>query len=65
MKKERNKNRKDVPDLTIFEEKKQHRVSAQEVLAEAKKQEAKKLKQGYRWVTSIDGKTAILIKNKK
>lgn len=65
MSKDRNKKREDVPDLTIFEERKLHRVSAQQVLAEAKKQEAKKLKQGYRYVTSADKKTSILTKKKK
>ena len=65
MAKERNKNKKDVPDLTIFEERKAHKVSAREVLAEAKKQEAIKLKQGWRYIASADGKTMILTKIKK
>ncbi|MFO0089992.1 MAG: hypothetical protein ACK518_04250 [bacterium] len=65
MAKERNKNRNDVPDLTIFEERKVQKLSAKEVLKTAKEQEQIKLKQGYHYVASSDGKTFILTKNKK
>lgn len=63
--KERNKKRKDVPELTIFEERKTHRLSAKEVLKIAKEQEKLKLKKGYRYITSADGKTKTLTKGKK
>ena len=65
MAKERNKTSKDVPDLTIFEERKLHRKTAKEVLAKAKEEEALKLKQGYHYVASADGKTKTLTKKKK
>lgn len=65
MAKERNKNRKDVPDMTIFEERKHHKISAKEVLKIAKEQEAKKLKAGYHYESSADGKTHLLTKPKK
>lgn len=61
-------NRKDkklVPDLTIFEEQKKAKLSAKSVLEEAKKQEAKKIEEGYRYVASADGKTMTLTKIKK
>lgn len=64
MAKERNKKRKDVPELTIFEERKVHKISAKEVLKIAKEQEAKKLKQGHHYIPSADGKTFILTKGK-
>tara|TARA_R110000868_G_scaffold369916_1_gene633393 strand:- start:156 stop:356 length:201 start_codon:yes stop_codon:yes gene_type:complete len=62
---ERNKKRKDVPELTIFEERKVHKVSAKEVLRIAKLQEEEKKKNGYHYVPSPDGKTHILTKTKK
>jgi hypothetical protein len=65
MTKEKNKKRTDVPELTIFEERKIQKVSAKEVLKIAKEQEKQKLKQGYHYVSSPDGKTFILTKNKK
>lgn len=65
MAKERNKKRKDVPELTIFEERKVHKISAKEVLKIAKEQEEKKLKDGYHYIPSADGKTHILTKTKK
>lgn len=61
-------NRKDknqVPDLTIFEEQKKAKLSAKSVLELAKEQEAKKLKDGYRYIASADGKTMILTKTNK
>lgn len=65
MAKDKNKTRKDVPELTIFEERKVHKVSAKEVLKIAKEQEKIKIKQGYRYISSADGKTHKLIKTKK
>lgn len=65
MAKERNKTKKDVPELTIFEERKLSRASATEVLKIAQKQEQKKIKEGYRYVSSSDGKTMTLTKMKK
>ncbi len=66
MAKEKNKKkRKDVPELTIFEERKVHKVTAKEVLRIAKEQEKIKIKQGYHYVSSADGKTHKLIKRKK
>ena len=62
---DRNKKKKDVPDLTIFEERKAQKLSAKEVLKTAKDQEALKLKEGYRYLASPDGKTMILTKTKK
>lgn len=61
-------NRKDkklVPDLTIFEEQKKAKLSAKKVLELAKQQEAEKIKDGHRYVASADGKTMWLTKNKK
>lgn len=61
-------NRKDkklVPDLTIFEEQKKAKLSAKSVLELAKQQEAEKIKNGHRYVASPDGKTMWLTKNKK
>lgn len=62
-------NRKDkklVPDITIFEEQKKAKLSAKSVLEIAKKQEAEKLKNGYHYVSSgTDGKTKVLTKSKK
>jgi len=63
-KQEKNKGRKDVPDLTIFEEQKKSKVTAKEMLALAKKQEAEKLKNGFHYVTSPDGKTSVLTKRR-
>jgi hypothetical protein len=60
-------NRKDkklVPDLTIFEEQKKAKLSAKKVLEIAKEQEAEKIKQGHRYVASADGKTMWLTKCK-
>ncbi len=60
-------NRKDkklVPDLTIFEEEKKAKLSAKKVLEIAKEQEAEKMKQGHRYVASADGKTMWLTKSK-
>ena len=65
MSKERNKKRKDVPELTIFEERKAQKISAHEVLKIAKEQEAKKLKNGFHYEMQPDGKTHLLIKPKK
>lgn len=65
MAKERNKKKKDVPELTIFEERKVHKISAKEVLKKAKEQEIEKLNQGYHYVFSEDKKTMTLIKIKK
>jgi hypothetical protein len=65
MNKDKNKKRTDIPELSIFEERKQHKVSAKEVLEIAKKQEEKKLKEGYHYVATQDGKTFILTKVKK
>ena len=62
---DRNKKKKDVPDLTIFEERKAQKVSAKEVLQTAKGQEALRLKQGWRYIAPADGKTMILTKTKK
>lgn len=61
-------NRKDkklVPDMSIFEEQKIAKKSAKSVLELAKKQEAEKLKKGYKYVASSDGKTMWLTKTKK
>lgn len=61
-------NRKDKklkPDLTIFEEQKKAKLSAKAVLEMAKEQEAKKIKQGHRYIASADGKTMTLTKIKK
>jgi hypothetical protein len=65
MNKERNKKRKDVPELTIFEERIVAKKSAKEVLKIAKKQEAEKIKKGHRFVMSEDGKTMRLVAPKK
>lgn len=65
MSKEKNKKRNDVPELTIFEERKVQKLSAKEVLKTAKEQEKIKLKEGYHYVALDDGKTFILTKNKK
>jgi hypothetical protein len=62
---ERNKKPKDVMALTIFEEKASLKLSAKKMLVIAKKQEAKKLKQGFVYVVSEDGKTRVLTKIKK
>ena len=64
MSKERNKKKTDVPELTIFEEQKRAKVSAKEVLKLAKEIEAEKLKQGWRYVSSPDGKTKTLTKKR-
>lgn len=61
-------NRKDkklVPDVTIFEEQKIAKLSAKKVLEIAKQQEAEKIKNGHRYVASTDGKTMWLTKTKK
>ena len=61
-------NRKDkklVPDITIFEEQKREKKSAKKVLEIAKEQEAEKIKQGHRYIASADKKTMILTKPKK
>lgn len=61
-------NRKDkklVPDITIFEEQKKAKLSAKKVLELAKKQEAEKLNQGYSYIVSTDGKTRVLTKINK
>jgi len=61
-------NRKDkklVPDLTIFEEQKKAKLSAKKVLEIAKEQEAEKIKQGHRYVASADGKTMWLTNKTK
>ena len=59
---ERNKKRKDVPELTIFEEQKRAKMNAKDLLKIAKKAEEEKIKQGYRYVSSADGKTMWLTK---
>ena len=64
MAQERNKKRKDKPEMTIFEEQKRAKVSAKELLEIAKKQEDKKLKQGYHYIVSADGKTMTLTNRK-
>jgi hypothetical protein len=61
-------NRKDkklVPDLTIFDEQKKAKLSAKKVLEIAKQQDAEKIKDGHRYVSSADGKTMWLTKIKK
>jgi hypothetical protein len=65
MAQERNKKRKDVPDLTIFEEQKKAKVSAKNLLKTVKEAEEEKLKNGYKYVASADGKTMKLTKIKK
>jgi len=64
MAQERNKKRKDVPEETIFENQKRAKLSAQKVLEIAKEQEAEKIKNGHRYISSIDGKTKTLTKQK-
>lgn len=61
-------NRKDkklVPDITIFEEQKIAKLSAKKVLEIVKQQEAEKIKNGHRYVASADKKTMTLTKIKK
>lgn len=58
----KNKSKKDVPDLTIFEEEKKSKTNAKKVLELAKQQEAEKLKQGFKYITTTDGKTSYLTK---
>jgi len=65
MAKERNKKRKDVQELTIFEERKLAKKTAKEILEIAKEQEAEKIKKGHRYVMSEDGKTMTLIAPRK
>ena len=58
---------KEIVDLyprTIFEEVKQNKGKARSVLEHAKKMEQEKIKAGYHYVLSEDGKTAILTKPK-
>lgn len=58
-----NKSKKQDPaGDTIFEEEKQIKKSATKVLELAKKQEAEKLKSGFRYESSPDGKTKTLRK---
>jgi hypothetical protein len=64
MSKERNKKKTDVPELTIFEEQKKAKISAKEVLKVAKQIEAEKLKKGWKYIPSLDGKTKTLTKIK-
>lgn len=64
MAQERNKKRKDVPELTIFQEQKKSKQTAKEMLEIAKKQEAEKLENGYHYVMGSDSKTMILTKRK-
>ena len=61
-------NRKDkklIPDVTIFEEQKRAKLSAKKVLEIAKEQEAEKLKKGYKYIASEDKKTMTLTKTDK
>lgn len=62
MAKERNRRKKDVPELTIFEEKKKAKVSAKKALELAKEQEAEKLKT-HHWVFFDGGKRMVLKPN--
>jgi hypothetical protein len=60
-------NRKDkklVPDLTIFEEQKKAKISAKKTLEIAKKQETEKLNDNFAYVLLPDGKTRVLRKTK-
>lgn len=56
------KEKKQVSDLTIFEQEKKIKVSAKKALEIAKEQETEKLNQGYFYKPSLDGKTRILTK---
>lgn len=62
---ERNKKRNDKPENTIFEDQKIAKLSAKKVLELAKEQEQEKLKKGFGYTVSADGKTRILTKNRK
>ena len=61
---DRNKRRKDVPNLTIFEEKRKEKLSAIKVLELAKKQEKKKLKT-HHWVHIVEERKMVLKKIEK
>jgi hypothetical protein len=61
-------NRKDkklIPGDSIFEEQKKIKISANVILEIAKSQEAKKIKKGWKYISSQDGKTMTLTKPKK
>jgi hypothetical protein len=62
MAQERNKKRKDVPDLTIFQEEKKAKITAKKTLEVAKEQETKKLNDGFAYFLLADGKTRVLRK---
>lgn len=57
--------KKQIPDVTIFEEQKLAKLSAKKVLEKAKAQEAEKIKNGHRYVSIADGKTMWLTKINK
>lgn len=59
------RDKKQVPDLTIFEEQKKAKISARKTLEIAKAQETEKLNQGYSYIVSADGKTRVLTKINK
>lgn len=62
MAQERNKKRKDVPDLTIFQEEKKAKITAKKTLEIAKTQETEKLNDGFAYFLLADGKTRVLRK---
>lgn len=62
MAQERNKKRKDVPDLTIFQEEKKAKITAKKTLEIAREQETKKLNDGFAYFLLADGKTRVLRK---
>lgn len=59
---ERNKRRKDVPELTIFQEEKKAKITAKKTLEIAKAQETEKLNTGFAYFLLADGKTRVLRK---
>ena len=59
---ERNKRRKDVPELSIFQEEKKAKITAKKTLEIAKQQETKKLNDGFAYFLLADGKTRVLRK---
>lgn len=65
--KSKNKSKKlGVEPISIFEEAKQHILKGKSLLDKVKEDELEKIKNGWKYVTSADGKTSVLRKpNKK
>lgn len=58
----RKETKKELEKSNIFDEVKKEKINALKALKLAKELEAKKIKQGYVYVSSSDGKTSKLIK---